>query len=50
MCPTGKPYFACEPVSHETDAINRLHDDHDTGLRILAPEETLAGEIRFALT
>jgi aldose 1-epimerase len=45
--PEGKPYFAVEPVSHRTDAIN--HPDEDTGLRILAPGETLEGEIRFRL-
>lgn len=48
--PPGKPYFAVEPVSHETDAINRLDQGRDTGLRILAPGETLEGEIRFALS
>jgi len=45
--PEGKPYFATEPVSHRTDAINHL--DEDTGLRVLAPGETVEGEIRFAL-
>ncbi len=47
--PNGKPYFATEPVSHRTDAINHLEDGEDTGLRILAPGEALAGEIRFGL-
>lgn len=45
--PDGKPYFACEPVSHRTDAIN--HMEENTGLRVLAPGETLEGEIRFGL-
>lgn len=45
--PDGKPYFAAEPVSHRTDAIN--HPGEDTGLRILDPGETLAGDIRFHL-
>lgn len=45
--PEGKPYFATEPVSHRTDAIN--HQGEDTGLRILAPGERLGGEIRFRL-
>ena len=43
--PEGKPYFACEPVSHRTDAINHLEEN--TGLRVLGPGETLEGEIRF---
>lgn len=45
--PEGKPYFAAEPVSHDTDAINR--PDEETGLRTLAPGETFAVEIAFAL-
>ncbi len=45
--PEGKPYFACEPVSHRTDAIN--HQGEDTGLRILAPGEKLEGTVRFDL-
>jgi aldose 1-epimerase len=48
--PPGRPYFAVEPVSHETDAINRLDQGRDTGLRILTPGETLAGEIRFVVS
>jgi aldose 1-epimerase len=43
--PQGKPYFATEPVSHDTDAINRQGED--TGLRILEPGQTLQGEIEF---
>jgi aldose 1-epimerase len=45
--PEGKPFFACEPVSHRTDAINHMNED--TGLRILAPGEMLEGEIRFGV-
>ncbi len=47
--PPGRSYFAVEPVSHMSDAINRLDTERDTGLRILAPGEELAGEIRFRL-
>ncbi len=47
--PEGRPYFAAEPVSHLSDAINRLDQGFDTGLRILAPGEALAGEVRFRL-
>jgi aldose 1-epimerase len=47
--PEGKPFFATEPVSHRTDAINHLGQGEDTGLRILQPGEALAGEVRFQL-
>jgi aldose 1-epimerase len=46
--PRGQPFFAVEPVSHDTDAINRPPGD-ETGLRILAPGETLSGSMRFAV-
>lgn len=45
--PPGQPFFAVEPVSHDTDAVNRPGED--TGLRILAPGETLQGEMRFTV-
>lgn len=45
--PPGQPFFAIEPVSHDTDAINRPKDD--TGLRTLGPGETLQGEMRFTI-
>jgi len=48
--PPGEAFFCVEPVSHMTDAINRLDSAGDTGLRTLAPGETLQGEIRFRLT
>jgi aldose 1-epimerase len=44
--PPGQPFFAVEPVSHDTDAVNRSPGTA-TGLRVLAPGETLAGEMRF---
>lgn len=45
--PPGQPFFAIEPVSHDTDAVNRPEDD--TGLRTLAPGESLQGEMRFTV-
>ncbi|HET6182305.1 MAG TPA: aldose 1-epimerase [Acetobacteraceae bacterium] len=45
--PPGKPYFATEPVSHATNAINRPNED--TGLRTLAPGETFSAHIGFNL-
>ena len=46
--PPARDYFCVEPVSHMTDAINRM-DDGGTGLRVLAPGETLRGEVNFRL-
>jgi len=43
--PPGEPFFAVEPVSHDTDAFNHLKDD--TGVKILGPGETLQGEMSF---
>lgn len=46
--PPGQPFFAVEPVSHDTDAFNA--PGARSGLRILAPGETLQGEMRFAVS
>lgn len=40
-------FFCVEPVSHLPDAVNR---DGDTGLRWLAPGETLAGTVEFRVS
>ena len=48
--PPDHDFFCVEPVSHMTDAINRAGSVADTGLRTLAPGETLQGEIKFRLT
>jgi aldose 1-epimerase len=45
--PPGQPSFAVEPVSHDTDAVNRPKED--SGLRTLAPGETLEGEMKFTV-
>jgi aldose 1-epimerase len=47
--PPGQDFFCVEPVSHMTDAINRMDGDDHTGLRVLAPGATLQGEITFRL-
>jgi len=48
--PPGKPYFCVEPVSHANDGMNRMaRGAGDTGVRVLAPGETLLGEIRFTV-
>jgi aldose 1-epimerase len=46
--PPNRPYFCVEPVSHMTDAINRM-DVPGHGLRVLAPGETLHGTVMFRL-
>jgi aldose 1-epimerase len=47
--PDGKPYFAVEPASNMTDAINHLDSVPDHGLRILSPGETLSRQVRFTV-
>ncbi len=48
--PAGADHFCVEPVSHMTDAINRDEPPTVTGLHWLAAGETLAGEVRYAIT
>lgn len=48
--PLGQDFFCVEPVSHMTDAFNRAADGmpaHETGMRILAPGESLSTWVRF---
>ena len=45
--PPGHDYFGLEPVSNMPDAVNRMEEVSDNGLRVLAPGETLAGRVRF---
>jgi aldose 1-epimerase len=47
--PPGHSYFGLEPVSNMPDAINRMDEDSDDGLRVLAPGEVLSGQIRFEI-
>jgi aldose 1-epimerase len=44
--PPGQNYFAIEPVTHDTDAVNR---PEQSGLVTLAPGESLAGTMRFRI-
>ncbi|CAK0758514.1 aldose 1-epimerase [Azospirillaceae bacterium] len=56
--PAGEEYVCVEPVSHMTDAVNRLSVAADgavsdflgTGLRVLAPGEALSGSVTFRVT
>lgn len=47
--PPGKDFFCVEPVSHMPDAINRMAEVEDHGLRILAPHERLVGAARIGV-
>ena len=44
--PPGQDFFAVEPVTHDTDALNR---GADSGIATLAPGESLEGSMRFAV-
>ena len=46
--PPGEDFFCVEPVSNITDAVNLAAQGRDdTGITILAPDETLTGIVRF---
>jgi aldose 1-epimerase len=46
--PPGEDFFCVEPVSHVADGFNLMtRGAADTGVRILAPGETMGGTIRF---
>ena len=47
--PDGKPYFAVEPASNMTDAINHRDTVPDHGLRVLHPGDTLQRQVRFTV-
>jgi aldose 1-epimerase len=47
--PEGKPYFAVEPASNMTDAVNHMDTVPDHGLRVLQPGDTLQRQVRFAV-
>ncbi len=47
--PDGKPYFAVEPASNMTDAVNRMDGVPDHGLRILRPGDSLQRQVRFTV-
>ena len=47
--PEGKPYFAVEPASNMTDAVNHMDTVPDHGLRVLQPGGILQRQVRFAV-
>jgi aldose 1-epimerase len=48
--PASADHFCVEPVSHMTNAVHRDEPRAVTGLRWLDAGETLAGEVRYAVT
>ena len=46
--PTGRDFFAVEPVSHMNDAISRP-DPAKHGLKVLKPGERLSAQVRFGV-
>ncbi len=48
--PVGEDFFCIEPVSHAPDAVNLNVPQTVSGLRVLAPEETLSGTIALKVT
>ena len=49
--PAGEPFFAVEPVSNANDGFNLLaRGVADSGVRVLAPGETLGGTVRIAVS
>lgn len=48
--PPGQDFFCVEPVSHMTDAINRMTITPGHGLRILRAGATLEGGVTFTAT
>jgi aldose 1-epimerase len=49
--PPGQDFFCIEPVSHVNDGFNMLERGVEgTGVRVLAPGQTLAGAIRLRFT
>ncbi len=47
--PPGEDFFCAEPVSHAPDAVNRPEGAEVTGLRSLAPGESMTLRCRFAV-
>jgi aldose 1-epimerase len=48
--PPGREIFCVEPVSHVNDGFNLLERGvADSGVRVLAPGETLRGRVRFSV-
>ncbi|MDR3513947.1 MAG: aldose 1-epimerase [Caulobacteraceae bacterium] len=46
--PAGRDFLAVEPVTHRADAINHP-GDADGAMTVLAPGETLRGEVQFGV-
>jgi aldose 1-epimerase len=47
--PQSQDFFCIEPVSHANGAIDRAAQRPELGARILEPEQTLSGTVRFQI-
>lgn len=47
--PPGRDFFCAEPVSCMPDALNRPEPMEQTGLRVIAPGDTMTAEMRIGL-
>jgi aldose 1-epimerase len=48
--PPGQDFFCVEPVAHVNDGFNMLERGVEgTGVRVLAPRQTLAGAVRLRI-
>jgi aldose 1-epimerase len=45
--PSWADFFCIEPVSHVPDAMNRPDLPTEHAMRVLQPNETLGGTVRF---
>ena len=48
--PPGEDYFCAEPITHAPNAVNSALPASETGLKWLAPGETLTGSIVLSVT
>ncbi len=47
--PAGQDYFCVEPITHAPNAVNSDLSDEVTGLKWLAPGQTLSGKIKLTV-
>jgi aldose 1-epimerase len=48
--PLDHDFFCVEPVSHLTDAVNRMAGTEDRRMQVLAPGATMCGQVTFRIT
>ena len=47
--PPGEEHFCVEPITHAPNAVNSDLDEETTGLKWLAPGQTLSGKIKLSV-